>query len=26
LRAGDAANLPNGHTITITAKGFEVTR
>jgi hypothetical protein len=25
LRVGDSATLPNGQTITITAKGFEVT-
>jgi hypothetical protein len=26
LRVGDSATLPNGQTITITAKGFEVTQ
>ena len=26
LRVGDSANIPNGQTITITAKGFEVTQ
>jgi hypothetical protein len=26
LRVGDSASLPNGQTITITAKGYEVTQ